>query len=69
MAGAVVDDLVFARRARADGATDSICRRCFATVATEMWEILLDRAEREHVCEPEQLERFPSHALLVRPRG
>lgn len=62
MAERIVPDLRFARRARADGATDSICRHCFATIATAIWEETLDCAEREHVCDPAQLERFQIRA-------
>ena len=37
---------------------DSICTRCFATVATVKKEADLGRFEREHKCDPMKLERF-----------
>jgi hypothetical protein len=50
----------FARRFNDNGTIDSICRRCFATVMTATWESELDNAERRHICDPEELERFRS---------
>lgn len=52
----------FVRRANTDGTTDSICTRCFATVATSLWEIDLDRAEQSHACEPGLLEHWKNFA-------
>lgn len=46
----------FAHRSNRNGTTDSICRRCFATVATATWEAELDVAERGHACEPWTLQ-------------
>jgi hypothetical protein len=48
----------FARRSNEDGTIDSICRHCFVTVATEQWETDLEIAERDHVCNPGELDRF-----------
>lgn len=42
----------FLHRANRDGTTDSICKDCFATVCTSVWETELSRAERNHVCDP-----------------
>jgi hypothetical protein len=53
-------ELTFAHRANDDGTIDSICRECFATVSTSLWEADLERAEQEHVCDPAELERFQS---------
>jgi hypothetical protein len=50
-------DRRFAHRANADGSIDSICTRCFRTVATQRSEAELDRPERDHVCQPEDAER------------
>jgi hypothetical protein len=55
--------LAFARRTNTDGTIDSICRTCFATIATAFWETQLDRAEREHVCDPVLLERYHTPPL------
>jgi hypothetical protein len=66
MAETIVLDSCFSRRARPDGATDSICRHCFATVATAIWEADLDRAERWHACDPAQLERFEFERFQLR---
>ena len=37
---------------------DSICTRCYVTVATANREADLERFEREHKCDPMKLERF-----------
>lgn len=52
----------FVRRANANGTTDSICTRCFVTVATATWEADLDHAERRHVCDSSLLERWKDMA-------
>jgi len=41
----------FPHRRNPDGSFDSICRKCFRTVATRRNEADLAQAEREHVCE------------------
>jgi hypothetical protein len=46
----------FVRRFNPDGTTDSICRKCFLTVATATWEADLDSAEQCHKCDPSRLE-------------
>ena len=45
----------FVRRSNPNGTTDSICKSCFLTVATAMWEADLDSAERQHTCDPFRL--------------
>ncbi|HEV2133743.1 MAG TPA: hypothetical protein VGR47_05720 [Terracidiphilus sp.] len=52
----------FVRRANTSGTTDSICTRCYATVASAMWEIDLDRAERAHICDPHLVEHWKEMA-------
>lgn len=41
----------YAHRYNRDGTTDSICKECFITVATAIWEADLERAEQKHLCE------------------
>ncbi len=41
----------FVRRFNPDGTTDSICTKCFFTIATATWEADLDSAERDHKCD------------------
>lgn len=48
----------FVRRPKSDGTTDSICTRCFLTVATATWEADLDSAEQGHECNPWRLENL-----------
>lgn len=48
----------FAHRSNRNGTTDTICRQCFATVATATWEAELERAERMHACDPWTLQHF-----------
>jgi hypothetical protein len=50
--------LRFVHRSNQDGTIDSICRDCFATVHTAVWEAELEQAERDHRCDPMQVERF-----------
>lgn len=42
----------YTHRENQDGTTDSVCRRCFATVVTASREEDLDRAEQSHCCDP-----------------
>lgn len=51
-------DSKFAHRDNRNGTFDSICRECFATIATAQWEASLEAAERAHVCDPEEAARF-----------
>lgn len=48
----------FPHRKNADGTYDSICRRCFATVATERDLDDLLAQEAGHVCKEEDLLRI-----------
>lgn len=41
----------FVHRANDDGIMDSICKGCFAIIATSMWEADLERAEEAHFCD------------------
>ena len=45
----------FVHRDNRDGTTESICRQCSVTVCTAVWEADLDRAEKNHACDPEQM--------------
>jgi hypothetical protein len=48
----------FVHRSNPNGTTDSICTKCFLTVATAKWEANLDSAEQTHKCESWRVERF-----------
>lgn len=48
----------FMRRTNTNGTMDSICCKCFVTVATVSREFELDRAERTHRCDPMLLEHW-----------
>lgn len=48
----------FVHRENRDGATESICRACYVTVCTSIWEADLDSAEKTHVCDPGLLARW-----------
>ena len=48
----------FAHRSNLDGTTDTICRRCFATVATVYDIGELFRYEQKHICDPVLLEQL-----------
>lgn len=48
----------FAHRPNLDETFDSICRTCFATVASHVQERNLAQLERRHVCDPALVERF-----------
>lgn len=47
---------LFTHRPNSDGTTDSICNKCFVTIATALGERELSRAEKLHVCDPAVLE-------------
>jgi hypothetical protein len=40
----------FSHRHNRDGSHDSICVKCFATIATERIEEMLAESEQKHVC-------------------
>ena len=50
--------LLFAHRNNPDGSCDTICSRCFQTIATVRDEAELPRIESKHVCDRHLLERF-----------
>lgn len=50
--------LKFAHRSNLDGSIDSICPRCFATVATTFYELGLFQFEWEHVCDPGRVKLY-----------
>jgi hypothetical protein len=58
MAYTDAEDRHFPRRANADGTKDSICPRCFMTVAIATVEADLDLMEALHICDPERLRPF-----------
>jgi len=47
----MAQSVTFAHRHNEDGTVDSICRRCFLTVATGRTEEELKEAEIIHVCD------------------
>ena len=50
--------LMFAHRYNPDRTCDSICSRCFRTIATVRDQAELPKIESQHVCDPHILERF-----------
>jgi hypothetical protein len=52
------DDDFFLHRPNSDGTSDSICKRCFKTVCTSVWEAKLTLEEKRHVCDPEVVARW-----------
>lgn len=48
----------FVRRCNQDGTTDSICTKCFVTVATATWEADLASAEQRHKCDSSRIENL-----------
>lgn len=48
----------FAHRHNKNGTIDSICKKCFSTVATSNWEFALEPQELAHVCDQLTLERY-----------
>ena len=50
--------LIFAHRYNPDGTFDTICSRCFQTIATVRDETELPKIESQHVCDQHILERF-----------
>lgn len=51
----------FVHRENRDGTYDSICRECFATVATAGKEERLAEAEKAHVGNPGERRHFEHH--------
>jgi hypothetical protein len=52
------DAFLFVHRPKADGTIVSFCRKCFQTVASSQWEADLERGEKNHKCDPAQLEHL-----------
>jgi len=46
------DKLEFAHRRNSNGTIDSICRRCFVTVANAIEPSDLEQSEHQHICDP-----------------
>jgi hypothetical protein len=66
MATASPERLKFAHRPNADGTIDSICPRCFLTIATATKEADLLQSEMGHDCDPQLIARY--EALKSAPR-
>jgi hypothetical protein len=50
----------FARRRNRDSSLDSICTKCYQTVASARYEHELETAEKNHICDPNWMFRdFP----------
>jgi hypothetical protein len=47
---------IYVHRINADGTIDSICRKCFITIASSQWEAELLRSESAHRCDSLRLE-------------
>ncbi len=58
----------FSHRQNRDGSFDSICPRCFRTVATRSTESLLARDEFRHICLDWELDDGRKTHLLSPPR-
>jgi hypothetical protein len=52
----------FARKRKQDSTFDSVCTRCYETVATGKNEANVAEAEQAHFCEP--AERIDIHRLV-----
>jgi hypothetical protein len=53
-----VRTLEFTHRSNSNGSMDSICSRCYDTVATSIWEAELELAEEAHRCRRTGLHMF-----------
>jgi hypothetical protein len=49
----------FARRHKEDSTVDSVCTRCYQTIATDRNESKLVEAEEAHFCEPNDQMNMP----------
>jgi hypothetical protein len=58
----------FVHRPNPDGTTDSVCRKCFVTVASAVWEADLDPVEQLHVCDAFRLKCLEEMARNRRSR-
>ncbi len=52
-----------------DGTIDSICRACYLTVCTSVWEADLESAEKDHSCDPDLLAHWAEIAGRGAMRG
>ena len=61
----------FPHRFNRDRTIDSICPRCYVTIATSTVEVDLQRMEAAHMCEPERLRYFADalKRTMKRPPG
>lgn len=48
----------YTHRQNPDGTTDSVCRKCFATVVTASRQVDLDHAEHSHCCDLKALDSW-----------
>jgi hypothetical protein len=48
----------YPHRMNTDGTIDSICPRCYVTIASSTWEAELEVMEADHVCEPGRLSYY-----------
>ncbi len=61
----------FPHRHNRDGSYDSICVKCFATIATERIEEMLAQSEQKHMCRSKpmlytkHLSRLPQNGALA----
>ncbi len=55
----------FIHRINEDGSIDSICRDCFATIATARSRGQLEPEERKHACEPMLLARYGQYKKVM----
>lgn len=60
---------VFVHRENREGTIDSICRACYVTVGTSAWEADLERAEKDHVCDPSLVAHWNMVAGRNQPRS
>jgi hypothetical protein len=54
----------FPHRRNKDGSFNSICLKCFATIASHMTEEELKEQDRNHVCEKSVLSERGNHVCL-----
>jgi hypothetical protein len=58
--GEMTTFISFARRRKEDSTVDSVCTRCYRTIATDRSESKLVAAEEAHFCEPPEQTNMPS---------
>jgi hypothetical protein len=54
----------FPHRRNKDGSFDSICLKCFATVASHMTEEQLQEQDKKHICSSSLLSQRGDHVSL-----